>query len=419
MGSESERAMFSSYRAKQASIGVRAGWIIKADLFGGGGTCDRCTTAALAPPERTAECGVASHSRFDQVIANAHAELTHLSGILGQLGCAAQLREPEGVVRPLRTHGFWGYSGEGSQAPCDNEFIDESGKALRASIYDPEGRPCASLELTRSDGERSNALDRLLRVMLEWAASAITERWFRMHYYPYWIIAARHQEAMESGIILAVDRDQVLVGADRRTRQLFDRRGRHIESRPPLSTLFSMGSAVFKDGPGPDLALRLRGLAGGSQFSVLITPPDPAALESSRDERLLLHTRPRLYGLTCSGGTPTQEQPLRPMASHVLRYVLKHIDAHLDTALSIDDLAVRARLSVSHFSRCFLKSVGITPHTYVLRRRLLRAQHLLTQSQMSLLDVALTTGFSDQSHFCRRFREFVGMTPRAFRARYR
>jgi AraC family transcriptional regulator len=123
--------------------------------------------------------------------------------------------------------------------------------------------------------------------------------------------------------------------------------------------------------------------------------------------------------MTCAAGIATREQPLRPLASHVLRRILKYVDTHLDAALSIDDLAVQARLSESHFARCFMKSVGVTPHSYVLRRRLLRAQHLLSQSQMSLLEVAMSTGFADQSHFCRRFREFVGMTPRAFRARSR
>jgi AraC family transcriptional regulator len=123
--------------------------------------------------------------------------------------------------------------------------------------------------------------------------------------------------------------------------------------------------------------------------------------------------------MTCTGGIASREQPLGPLASHVLRGILKYIDTHLDTALGIDNLAVQAGLSASHFSRCFLKSVGITPHSYVLRRRLLRAQELLAQNDMSLLDVALTTGFADHSHFCRRFREFVGATPRAYRARYR
>jgi AraC-like DNA-binding protein len=392
MRNDTGRPMFSSYQAKQVSVGVPAEWLEEE----GRGIFER-------PSPRQEICRAASHLSFDQVVGKANAELAHLSVILSQLGCAAQLRQMEGTVRP----------------PNWNLLLDPLAPTLCVPIYDPEGRAYASLDLTRSAGEGSEAPDKLLRVLFEWAASAITERWFRMLHHQDWIVAARHQDATDASIILAVDRDQRLVGADRRVRQLLDDRGLRIESKPALSTLFSVGSAVFKDGPGPDLVLQLRRRDDDTRYSGVITPPDPVAVESSYDERLLLHTRPRLYGLTCTGGSASREQPPRSLASHALRSILTHIDSHLDTPLNLDDLAAQARLSVSHFSRCFLKSVGVTPHSYVVRRRLQRAQQLLAHSEMNLLDVALAAGFSDQSHFCRRFRAFVGVTPRAFRARYR
>ena len=398
MRSETGQSMLSSYEAQQPSVPVRSGWI-KDCTTGRSRTHNRVRTAAQVSSQRTDGCTETSHTGFDRVVANAGAELAHLSGILRQLGCAARLRELESV--------------DTMRLPNASE------PALSGSIYDPEGRVHATLDLARIDGERSDALDRLLGVLLAWAASAITERWFRMHYRQHWIVAARHQAALDTCMILAVDQDQDLVGADRRVRQFLATKSLHISCKPRLSAVFGVGSAVFKEGPGPDLALQLRGPEDTAQYSVVITPPDPLAVESSHDERLLLHTRPRLHGMTCAAGIATREQPLRPLASHVLRRILRYVDSHLDTPLSIDDLAAQARLSESHFARCFMKSVGMTPHSYVLRRRLLRAQQLLAQSEMSLLEVALTAGFADQSHFCRRFREFVGMTPRAFRARYR
>jgi AraC family transcriptional regulator len=54
-----------------------------------------------------------------------------------------------------------------------------------------------------------------------------------------------------------------------------------------------------------------------------------------------------------------------------------------------------------------------------MRRRLTRAQDLLARTDLALAEVALTTGFSDQSHFCRRFREFIGLPPRSFRMQHR
>jgi AraC-like DNA-binding protein len=398
MRNETGQSRLSSYEAYPPSVGVRSGWI-KDCTTGSSRTHNRVRTVAEVPPQATDACVESFHMGFDRVVANASAELAHLSGILRQLGCAARLRELEGL----------------DTVRLPNAFEP----TLSGSIYDPEGRVYATLELSRMDGERSEALDKLLRVLLAWAASAITERWFRMQYRQHWIIAARHQAAFDTCMILAVDRDQNLAGADRGVRQFLETKSLRISGKPQLTAIFGVGSAVFKEGPGPDLALKLWCQMDAAQYSVVVTPPDPLAVESSYDERLLLHTRPRLHGLTCAAGIATQEQPPRPLASHVLRRVLRYVDTHLDTALSILDLSVQARLSESHFARCFMKSVGMTPHSYVLRRRLLRAQELLARSEMSLLEVALTAGFADQSHFCRRFREFVGMTPRAFRARSR
>jgi AraC-like DNA-binding protein len=396
MRSETGQSILPSSEAPLRSAGVRSGWTPDWTTASSR-THNRLRTVAQVPSQRMDTCTQAAHAGFDCVVDNSSAELAHLSGILRQLGCAARLRELDGL--------------DTMRLPIALE------PTLSGSIYDPEGRVYATLDLTHIDGERSDALHKLLRVLLAWAASAITERWFRMHYRQYWIIAARHQAAPDTCMILAVDRDQDLVGADRSVRQFLETKRLPIGCKPQLSAVFGVGSAVFKEGPGPDLALQLRAQKDAAQYSVVITPPDPLAVESSHDERLLLHTRPRLHGMTCVAGIATREHPLRPLASHILRRILRYVDTHLDTALSIDDLAFQARLSESHFARCFMKSVGMTPHGYVLRRRLVRAQQLLARSEMSLLEVALTTGFADQSHFCRRFREFVGMTPRAFRAR--
>ena len=74
---------------------------------------------------------------------------------------------------------------------------------------------------------------------------------------------------------------------------------------------------------------------------------------------------------------------------------------------------------MSHFARAFRDSVGLTPHSYIVRRRLLQAQELLAKTEQPLAEIALSTGFADQSHFTRRFHQFVGLPPRKFRAQHR
>ena len=68
-----------------------------------------------------------------------------------------------------------------------------------------------------------------------------------------------------------------------------------------------------------------------------------------------------------------------------------------------------------HFARTFKQSEGATPHTFVLERRLARARELLTRTDLSLSEVAFAVGFADQSHFTRRFRQMVGVSPEQFR----
>jgi AraC family transcriptional regulator len=105
----------------------------------------------------------------------------------------------------------------------------------------------------------------------------------------------------------------------------------------------------------------------------------------------------------------------RGLSQAALQRIEDHIAAHLDSPLDIDELAAIVRMSSSHFTRSFHRSVGITPHRYVIQNRVTRARELLTTTNLPLTEIALTTGFSDQSHFSRRFHEIVGIPPGAFR----
>jgi AraC family transcriptional regulator len=101
---------------------------------------------------------------------------------------------------------------------------------------------------------------------------------------------------------------------------------------------------------------------------------------------------------------------LSPM---VRKRVLELIDARLDQRLSIEELAREADLSPSHFMRAFKQAVGRPTHQHILLRRLDRARRLLEQPGVSLSDVALRSGFSDQAHFTRLFKRQFGVTPGA------
>ncbi|KAB8321278.1 helix-turn-helix transcriptional regulator [Tolypothrix campylonemoides VB511288] len=61
--------------------------------------------------------------------------------------------------------------------------------------------------------------------------------------------------------------------------------------------------------------------------------------------------------------------------------------------------------------------MGVTPYQYVLQQRIERAKVLLRHRERAISDIALECGFANQSHFTKHFRQFTGMTPKAYRQR--
>jgi AraC-like DNA-binding protein len=98
-----------------------------------------------------------------------------------------------------------------------------------------------------------------------------------------------------------------------------------------------------------------------------------------------------------------------------LKRVLAFIDTHLDENISLAALAQNAKLSVFYFATQFKRSTGLSPHRYILQRRVLRASELLRNTSLSVLDVSLDLGFQHQNNFARAFRRMTGMTPTRFR----
>lgn len=97
-----------------------------------------------------------------------------------------------------------------------------------------------------------------------------------------------------------------------------------------------------------------------------------------------------------------------------LTLVTDYINSHLHQNLNLDEIAAIAQLSPYHFLRLFNQKMGITPHQYILQRRIEKAKHLLQHSEQGIADIAMRTGFCDQSHLTRCFKRIFGVTPKQF-----
>ncbi|MGH7143528.1 MAG: helix-turn-helix domain-containing protein [Planctomycetota bacterium] len=94
------------------------------------------------------------------------------------------------------------------------------------------------------------------------------------------------------------------------------------------------------------------------------------------------------------------------------------IDRHFAEAIALDDLAAMANLSPSHFSALFHRAIGAAPKAYLLERRLDQAGRLLSQTGLSIVEVAWSVGFNHLAHFNRSFKTHTGLTPGAFRKKH-
>jgi AraC family transcriptional regulator len=94
------------------------------------------------------------------------------------------------------------------------------------------------------------------------------------------------------------------------------------------------------------------------------------------------------------------------------------VENNLARPITLEGLARCVHLTRCHFARAFRCSVGETPHAYIVRRRIERAQQAMLSTRKPLSEIALECGLADQSHLTRLFGRLVGISPAAWRRLY-
>jgi len=183
-----------------------------------------------------------------------------------------------------------------------------------------------------------------------------------------------------------------------------------------VATVFC-GQAVLENSPATDdtwLVRRARELG-----------VSPAALIAARDKlprisekklvqigELLFHA---LSHLAETEGRAALDRALALERDKHIRESLAYVEERFREPIGIRELAQHVHLAPAYLSRLFHKALGMTFLDYLTQRRIAEAKELLQNTSMKMSDIAFEVGYSHQSYFGRKFRQFTGTSPLQFR----
>lgn len=382
-----------------------------------------------------------SREAVADVIAHAREEIDRLYAIVRQEeyvvllcngdGIAIHHRGDESKAEEFKQRGIWlggvwsehveGTNGIGTAIVEKRPILVHCGQHFRtrhtnlscasAPIFDAKGDLVAVLDASRIDSEGQDRKHRLALAAITASARAVEERLFRQFFRHAWTIAAAPCDDSGEAVLLAVDGDQRIIGADRVARQVILPGGKRLSDGLSLATAFHYDRSLFRRRDEGDLPAQWIRADGSGYWNVLITPPLRKSQELRSSEDITVHGRPRISTL---GNLPIEKDtvPSRGgLPPGLSRRICEHIESHLDEKISLSALAAMAGLSPQHFARTFRQSVGMPPHSYLLRRRVERVELMLRDTQLPLSEIAAATGFSDQSHLARHFHRLTGVSP--------
>ena len=139
------------------------------------------------------------------------------------------------------------------------------------------------------------------------------------------------------------------------------------------------------------------------------------ALRAGANDYLLKPTRPRDIHEAVdrwSGGGGQLPDDLVTAAK-------RFIESHLEESITLTDVAESLYLSPAHFSRLFCSRTNMTFRAWLSERRVVRARHLLEDTDFSVADIAARVGYQEANSFTRLFRNATGMSPSQYRKEHK
>jgi AraC-like DNA-binding protein len=182
----------------------------------------------------------------------------------------------------------------------------------------------------------------------------------------------------------------------------------------------SLDELAYSEGNGwtKTLISRQLGVHDRTMHALATALLDRIELAHERSTLFVDHIALAFYAhVTESYGNVTGPDTVIPgqLSPWQLRRSIDFIASNLDGDPTIAHLAQECGLSSGYFARAFRRTTGVTPHQWLIRKRVERAQELLLRGRIGLAEVAVVCGFVDQSHLSRVFAKFAGVSPGRWR----
>ena len=113
-------------------------------------------------------------------------------------------------------------------------------------------------------------------------------------------------------------------------------------------------------------------------------------------------------------GFEVQTLPVNPTPNDLCRHIKHYISTHLFTMKSLSEVAVAVSYNYSYLSTCFKRTTGQTMTEYYIYKRMQAAKELIHEQKSSLTEIARILGFSGIYSFSKAFRDYYGISPRAY-----
>ncbi len=99
----------------------------------------------------------------------------------------------------------------------------------------------------------------------------------------------------------------------------------------------------------------------------------------------------------------------------ILKAVVKYVEENISNRIDINELSQMTRWSSQHFIRVFTQFMGVTPYQFILKKKMDKAKVLVTESDISMKDIAFELGFQSYGNFCKIFKRETGKNPDEYR----